>query len=64
MKKPISQKQAINTMITLLTTVLVFHTLVLTRVIPYPIIWAGKIKSVEDMRKMEVVSILQMSLQY
>jgi len=58
MKKLISQKQAINLMIALLTAVLVFHTLVLTGVIPYGIVWAGKISNEADMRKLEVVSIL------
>lgn len=58
MKKLISQKQAINIMIALLTAVMVFHALVLTGVIPYAIVWAGKISTAAEMRKMEVVSIL------
>ncbi|MEO6812451.1 MAG: hypothetical protein ABI172_00870 [Ginsengibacter sp.] len=57
MKKLISQKQAINVMIALLTALLIFHTLVLTGIIPYAIVWAGKIKSAEDMWTMELVSI-------
>jgi len=57
MKKLISQKQAINIMIALLTAVLVFHTLVLTGVIPYGIVWAGKISTAAEMRKLEVISI-------
>ena len=36
---------------------LVFHTLVLTAVIPYAIVWAGKVSSVEKMKKLEVISI-------
>jgi CDP-diglyceride synthetase len=58
MKKLISQKQAIIIMIVLLAMVLVFHTLVLTGAIPYAIVWAGKINSVANMRKLEVISIL------
>ena len=58
MKKLISQKQAINITIALLTAVLVFHALVLTGVIPYEIVWAGKIKTAAEMRKLEVISIL------
>jgi len=58
MKKLISQKQAINIMIALLTAVLVFHTLVLTGVIPYGIVWAGKISTSAEMQKLEVISIL------
>ena len=52
-----ARKQTINIMIALLTVVLVFHTLVLTGIIPYAIIWAGKISSVADMRKLEVISV-------
>ena len=44
-------------MIALLNAVLVFHTLVLTAVIPYAIVWAGKVSSVEEMKKLEVISI-------
>lgn len=58
MMKLISQRQAINIMITLLTAVLVFHIMVLTGVIPYAIVWAGKISTAAEMRKLEVISIL------
>ena len=58
MKKLISQKQAINIILAFLTAVLVFHTLILTGVIPYGIVWAGKISTDAEMRKLEVVSIL------
>ena len=58
MKKLISQKQAINIMIALLTIVLVSHILVLTGVIPYGVVWAGKISTEAEMRKLEVISIL------
>ena len=44
-------------MIVLLTVVLAFHTLVITEIIPYGIVWAGKISSVGNMRKVEVISI-------
>ncbi|MEO6405223.1 MAG: hypothetical protein ABIY51_06365 [Ferruginibacter sp.] len=58
MQKLISQKQAINIMIALLTALLVFHTLVLSGAIPYGIVWAGKISTTKEMRKLEVISIL------
>jgi hypothetical protein len=45
-------------MIGLLSVVLVFHILILIKIIPYAIVWAGKISSLEQMRKLEVVSIL------
>ncbi len=57
MKNLISPKQATIIMIILLSGMLVFHTLVLTGTIPYAIVWAGKINSVADMRKLERISI-------
>ena len=58
MQQLISQKQAISILIALLTAVLIFHALVLTGVIPYAIVWAGKISTAAEMRKLEVISIL------
>ncbi len=58
MKKIISKSQAINMMLALLFTMLIFHTLVSSGVIPYNIVWAGKINTAAEMRKLEVGSIL------
>ena len=58
MQQLISQKQAISILIALLTAVLIFHALVLTGIIPYAIVWAGKISTAAEMRKLEVISIL------
>ena len=44
-------------MIALLAAVILFHVLVLVQVIPYTIVWAGKINTVEEMVTMETVSI-------
>ncbi|MBK9509035.1 MAG: hypothetical protein IPP61_15565 [Cytophagaceae bacterium] len=55
--KLISQKQALNIMLGLLSGVMVFHILVLTEVIPYNIVWAGKLHSVQEMRVFESVSM-------
>lgn len=57
MKKLISIRYAINTVITLLTVVLVCHALLLTEVIRYDIVWAGMISTVAEMMKLEMVSI-------
>ena len=57
MKKLISQKMAIIIMKILLATLLVFHTLVLTKIIPYATVWAGKINSDAEMKKLEEISI-------
>tara|TARA_B100000780_G_C21109305_1_gene448173 strand:+ start:438 stop:794 length:357 start_codon:yes stop_codon:yes gene_type:complete len=42
----------------ILGTLLLFHVLIFTQVIPYDIVWAGKLKSVEEMKSFELVSIL------
>lgn len=56
--KLISQQLALNIMLALLSLVMVFHLSVLTQFIPYTIVWAGKLKTVEEMRQFESVSIL------
>ena len=45
-------------MIALLTSVLVLHTLILTGAIPYAMVWAGKISTGAEMKKLELISIL------
>ncbi len=55
--KIISPKQALNILLTLLCMVLVFHILVFLQVIPYTIVWAGKLHSVQEMRVFEAVSM-------
>lgn len=58
MNKLISQKLALNLLLALLTVVLLFHVLVLAGIIPYSIVWAGKISSVKEMRIFEAASII------
>ena len=57
MKNFISQTHAIIFMISLLSVLLVFHMMILTGIISYAVVWAGKISSVKDMRTMEAISI-------
>jgi hypothetical protein len=45
-------------MLTLLSLVMLFHLSVVTQLIPYTIVWAGKLKTVEEMWAFESVSIL------
>lgn len=49
--------RAIQFILVIACTVIVFHLLVLFRVIPYTIVWAGKINTVEQMRVFEMVSL-------
>ena len=44
-------------LIIILSAVLVFHFLVLLKVIPYKIVWGGRLKSDTQMYRFEVVSI-------
>lgn len=54
----LSSKQAIKIMLGLLSIVVLFHLLILTQLIPYTIVWAGKLNTVEEMYVFETVSIL------
>jgi hypothetical protein len=48
---------AIRTVIFLNGAIIVFHVLILTGYIPFDIVWAGRLKSVEEMRVFESISI-------
>lgn len=54
----ISFSFALWTVIWINSIVIIFHALVLLRVIPYDVVWAGRLKSVEEMYVFESVSIL------
>lgn len=54
----ISKRIALKLMIGLLSIVLTFHLCVLFEIISYKIVWAGKLKSKEEMYVFEAVSIL------
>lgn len=58
MKKLISERFAVLTMQLLFSGILVFHILVITGFIPFDIVWAGKLKTKEEMIVFETVSIL------
>lgn len=55
--KYISFPFAIWTMIVLNSIIILFHFLVLFQIIPFDIVWAGKLKSVEEMFVFECISI-------
>ncbi len=56
------KKVALILMFVLLGVLLTFHAMVLNGVIPYDIVWAGKLKSYDEMIRFETVSILINSL--
>lgn len=54
----LQKKTALKIMLGLLTIVLSFHLAILLELVPYGIVWAGKIHSIEEMRVFETISIL------
>ena len=57
LRKYIPFSFALWAMIVLNGLVIAFHLLVLTQIIPFDIVWAGKLKTVEEMVKFESISI-------
>lgn len=53
----ISYKNAIRLLIVLLSIVIVFHLLILVKIIPFDIAWGGRLKSEQEMYIFESISI-------
>lgn len=53
----LSFKLAAQSMLTILSLVMLFHLLVFIQIIPYTIVWAGKINTIAEMRIFEMVSL-------
>ncbi|MDX2196787.1 MAG: hypothetical protein NW207_10245 [Cytophagales bacterium] len=53
----ITKKQALNMMIGLIALVIIFHLAIITQLIPYTIVWAGKLNTTDEMYVFEAVSI-------
>jgi hypothetical protein len=53
----ITQGHVLRIALGLLTAVIVFHMLIIISIVPYEIVWAGKLKSVNEMYFFEIVSI-------
>lgn len=58
MKNRISEKTAWLSMLIILLLVIIFHGLVLTGIIPFTIVWGGRLESSSDMIRFETISIL------
>ena len=52
------QQQLINFVLILLCVILLFHFSILTQLIPYKIVWGGKLTSQKQMIGFEIVSII------
>lgn len=53
----IPYKLAVHTVLLLLSLILVFHLFVLLQIIPYSIVWGGRLQNVAQMRQFEAVSL-------
>ncbi|CAN5259332.1 hypothetical protein BH11BAC5_BH11BAC5_50050 [soil metagenome] len=58
MRELISQRRAIDILLAIFTAVLLFHTMVLTKVLSYAFVWAGNINSEKEMKILEGISII------
>jgi hypothetical protein len=58
MIKKIPFRLAVNFMLFLLSGVILYHSLILSEIIPYNITWGGRLKNVTQMRVLECVSII------
>lgn len=57
MKEIISKKQTRKVLLILFGAITAFHILVITGLIPYDIVWGGRLESVEAMLKFEAISL-------
>ena len=53
-----SKKVALKLMFLILGMTFIFHFLIFMEVIPYDLVWAGRLNSVEDMKTFETFSML------
>ena len=58
MKKIISESAAAKSLLALLSAIMLFHVLVIINVIPYEIIWGGRIRNRRELINLELISII------
>lgn len=54
----LSKPLALKTLLGIFTLVILFHISVITQIIPYTIVWAGKLNSAKEMYAFEITSII------
>jgi hypothetical protein len=57
MKRLITERFAINALLIIFLLVMLFHVLVLIGIIPFDMVWGGRLKSKEEMISFELTSI-------
>lgn len=58
MKKRISTQRAGQVLTALLVALVIFHLLLLTGIVPYDMVWGGRLNSAEEMQQFELMSIV------
>lgn len=56
--KIISRKNTVKLLLLLLSSIVVFHVLVLLKTIPHTVVWGGKFNSFNDMLPFELISLV------
>lgn len=49
---------AVNLLLLILGAIMIFHSLVLIQIIPYDIVWAGRLNSIAEMQRYETLSLI------
>jgi hypothetical protein len=62
MNKLISERLAVNSILIILSVIVLFHLTVLIGLVPFDIVWGGRLKDAQQMRRFETVSILTNSV--
>lgn len=57
-----SERMALNIMVAIFSVTILFHLLVLTGLIPYDMVWGGRLKDQAQMIQFEIISLLINSL--
>jgi hypothetical protein len=58
MKEFITQRMAAAGLIGILSMFVILHSLILLRIVPYEVVWGGRLKNVSEMISFETVAIL------
>jgi hypothetical protein len=56
--RQIDYKLAINIMLVLLAAIILFHILILFQLLPWQIVWGGRLDNLHEMRLFEIISIM------
>src|SRR5690348_9315525 len=57
-KKIISESTAVNSLLVVLSAIVIFHLLVIVHIIPYQIVWGGRIENRQQIIPLELISII------